>query len=168
VEETSKDNAVTTEMARIQSAYIQFYNDNFPSSDELKTLATYGLYPLVSSSAPSDVDEDDWPIEAEYDPYNNLGWDGPYIQAEGTAFVDVSDARQEEKEEGDGGIKIPIIEDPYGGYYRVMVSDDDDENISLICTGINQQLDAEGSGTDDYGWITNQVDDVALPLTTFK
>lgn len=166
----AKEDAVTTEMARIRNAYLDFYNDNFPHNAELGNLSFYGFYPLCFSTEPEEYSSTHggtWSdaVRGEYDPYNDLGWNGPYLMHEGTNRVDITDVGQEADS---GGMIIPIVKDPYGGYYRVLSASAEPEKLSLICTGRNQELDTENTDTNEFGWIKAQDDDTALPLLPFE
>jgi prepilin-type N-terminal cleavage/methylation domain-containing protein len=179
-ESDAKDDAVTSEMRAIQSAYIDFYNDNFPHNGELGNLSFYGLYPLCFTNEPagySGAHGGTWSeaVRGEYDPYNNLGWNGPYLMQEGTNRVDIANAGQEEDS---GGMIIPIVKDPYGGYYRVLSAYAESEKMSLICTGRNRKLQTTSTDTNEQGWVEaiasgvdgdgDRYDDTALPLLPFK
>jgi len=167
-ESDAKADAVISEMRAIQSAYIDFYNDNFPHHAELEELSRYGLYPLCFSSAPSAY-TGTWndAIRSEYDPYNKIGWRGPYLMHEGLLDVRVDQSGQEKDSSGTRET-VPVVNDPYGGYYRVLASDADSRKLFLICTGRNQELDTGSTDTNEYGWIEAQADDIALPLLPFN
>lgn len=160
----AKGDAVLSEMSRIRRAYIDFYNDNFPHNDELGHLSFFGLYPLCSTNEPTGYNGI-WhdAVRGEYDPYNDLGWNGPYLMQEARKTVDVEYAGQGESS---SGTVIPVVNDPYGGYYRVLLSVSN--KLSLICTGRNLELNTDTNRVDSAGWITNQVDDTALSLLPFN
>lgn len=174
-ETNAKEDAVTAEMAAIRKAYLEFYNDNFPE-DELSNLANYGLYPLVRQPEPITTPANSYPgtwanaVHSDYDHYNDLGWNGPYLMHEGLQQVRVNIYGQVTTNAGTQ-CEIPIVKDPYGGYYRVVNAQNDSDKLSLICTGRNLQLDTTDSTTNAYGWVTadtNTTDDVSLPLNLFK
>ena len=175
-EHQAKEDAVAAEMARIRRAYIDFYNDNFPSDTELANLARYGLYPLVRTNSPSGYGGNwDEAVRGKYDPYNKLGWNGPYLMHEGpfvTVRVDAAmpmDQRGQREVSGGTQEAIPVVLDPYGGHYRVLASFADTNKLFLICTGIGRELDTMETDVDPTtGWIEAKGNDTALPLLPFN
>jgi prepilin-type N-terminal cleavage/methylation domain-containing protein len=166
-ETDAKKDAVTSEMAAIRRAYLDFYSDTFPAANELQHLARYGLYPLVFTNRP-DGYGGSWSdaVRGAYDPYNKLGWNGPYLMHEGSKTVRVDEEGQN-SETGGTQVSTCVVFDPYGGYYRVLASATDPAKLSLICTGRNQELETVSTLTTN-GWIVAQGDDTVLPLTVFK
>ena len=139
-ESNAQKDAVSAEMAAIQSAWTDFYNDCFPDEGELEELSHYGLYALFSTNKPDGYSGNwDNAIRGNYDPYNKLGWKGPYLISEGTVKIDPDSALQPYK---NNGFPIPVVFTPYDNnaregdsdygpaYYRVRY---DSEKLTLLC-----------------------------------
>gem|GEM_PF-6275350 len=178
-EKQIKDDVLMVEMRAVQQAFIDYYNDNMPDRDGLREFAKYGLAALCvrNLGGPPPVDFTAggvirWP----YDPANQLGWRGPYLMHEGLVKVGVREAGQRSLEAAAPLIDIPVVLDPNGGYYRVLLADGDQGKLSLVYTGIGNLardpnrdlLDTATSNTNGFGWIEAQHDDIAVRLTPFR
>lgn len=166
VQDDARNKVMRTEMREIQSAVRRFNSDTGlqSSNSRLTDLATYGLWPLMMENHPDDTVAVSYP---NYDPEIGIGRRGPYLRSEGMELINVSGAGQPA---ATSGIDIPVIKDPYGGYYRVMMPSagfDREKRIVLICSGPDTTLDTT-VGTDSE--ITAQGDDYVirlLPLSTW-
>jgi prepilin-type N-terminal cleavage/methylation domain-containing protein len=178
-EKQAKSDAVLAEMRAVQEAFIDYYSDNMPDRAALEEFASYGLSALcvraLNGSPPIEFQATGvvrWP----YDAANRLGWRGPYLMQEGTVEVDVGSDGQ--KSAGNGGTRmsIPVVKDPDGGHYRVLLADGNQGKLSLLYTGRSNRagdlsldlLDTGISDTNGFGWIEAQYDDIAVRLTPFR
>ncbi len=212
--EESKEKVAKAEMREIQKAFQRFSADVILRAEtgdkadlgnsKLYDIALYGLWPLLSEVHPvlSSSSEDYIKYDA-YDAESGLGRRAPYLEQEGLVQIFpvtidenhssssacgqesriVTEDNEEENATGTDR-RIPVVKDPYGGYYRVLCPsarvDADGHNLSifkrlqrmvLVCTGPNRKLetfpnsfntdDPHPSEADD---IVAQGDDIVIKL----
>ncbi len=182
--EDAKDKVARTEMREIQAAFRRFASDvvfrkeSGDTNKYLKDIAQYGLWPLMWANHPDSGAGDI--VYQEYDSEIGLGRRGPYLREERivtiTAPTGIGAGNSPGQPADDGGaIKIPVIKDPFGGYYRVVVpaartTDGHDlsefkrlQKMVLICTGPDQKLDTKVDsfpGKDDPDYTAANADDI--------
>ncbi len=179
----AKDKAAATEMREIQESFRRFAEDTRlkNSNDDMYDIICYGLWPLTNETHPLGVD--DAPVTySEYDSSTGTGRRGPYLRREDEKSIATSPTNVGQVYDEGGTVTIPVIKDPYGGYYRVMCpeitgSEIDTERqkkyrkMVLICTGPDCDLDTSASNVDDdTGEIEAQSDDIVIrlmPLATY-
>jgi hypothetical protein len=158
----AEETVCAKEMADIQKVFNKFYSDCVVTNDQLQDIGEYGLWPLLTNIHPAgDTTKD-------YETYNyekGKGWRGPYAKQEGDP-VEITISEVIPQKELSGGIKVPVLRDPYGGYYRAVIPvDKSSKKITLICTGKNGDLETDANDKDvTYGNIIAQGDDVVLQL----
>lgn len=202
----AKAEAARLEMHKIQRAFQRFYADVLPvmkvnndvvgktksTNKYLHDIALYGLWPLLMKSHPNNLFS-----YSSYSFESGFGSRAPYLEAEGV--VEIADPKITYtfsggefggQATGNSGIKIPVIKDPYGGYYRVLCPEtrsvgDGGSNLVqeykrlqrlvLVCTGPNLKLDTATSSfidKDDVSYIRDlngddivaQGDDIVIRL----
>jgi type II secretory pathway pseudopilin PulG len=174
------------------------------SNKKLYDIALYGLWPLLCDVHPVLSSTADGYVSYDaYDSETGLGRRGPYLEQEGlvqifpvsitNAYTSTLACGQESKIIGNDDTattasgtdrRVPVIKDPYGGYYRVLCpeartdSDGHDlpefrrlQKMVLVCTGPNRKLetfpnsfettDPHPSTADD---IIAQGDDIVMRL----
>lgn len=158
----SRGDALMAEMRSIQTAYTRYYRDNFPSTEPggtLEAISYYGLYPLCTDDT-TEITEDGFqdPISLTgvalatdafrgLDRANDIGWNGPYLTNESRLVIQADQPGQPVDANLDPPeVRVPVINDPYGHYYRVVVPRDGDgiaypKRITLISTGPNGILE---------------------------
>lgn len=164
--EEAKGKVARTEMREIQQAFqrfaadVVFRKESDDSNQYLEDVALYGLWPLLWQSHPnSAVTGINY---KDYDSDTGIGRRGPYLDEEGlvkiTAPTDLATSPGQVTDDS-GTIKIPVIKDPYGGYYRVLcpaARTDGGNSLSefkrlqklvLVCTGPDRTLD---TGVDSF------------------
>lgn len=182
----AKDKVARTEMKEIQKQFQRFYADcinvlktsgeagteenPIPDTNRyLRDIALYGLWPLIVEKHPDAASGIKYDM---YDPESGFGRHIPYLEYEGIQEIATpemtfsSTARGGQTplstSENATGIRIPVIKDPYGGYYRVLCPEvrsegDGGNNLTkeykrlrrmvLVCTGPNRELD---TATDHF------------------
>ncbi|MFA6814754.1 MAG: type II secretion system protein [Lentisphaeria bacterium] len=144
------------------------------SNKKLYDIALYGLWPLLCDVHPVlSSDDDGYLFYDAYDADTAIGRRAPYLEQEGLVAifsVTITEAHssalscgQENKilaEDGSVSVapdfsrRVPVVKDPYGGYYRVLcpVARTDSyghdllefrrlQKMVLVCTGPNQKLE---------------------------
>jgi type II secretory pathway pseudopilin PulG len=172
-EEDAKEKVVLTEMREAQNAFRRFASDVMLKSNitKMDDILKYGLWPLMKESHP---DSNSSITYSDYDAESGIGRRGPYLQMEGEITIaDTLTAGGQAEETA--GIEIPVLKDPYGGYYRVMCpvidyeNDTDSEKTNklrrmvLVCSGPDRQLDTTNSNLEDNK-IKAQGDDKVIRL----
>ena len=169
-EQSAKADAVTAEMRQLRQSFAHFYQDNYPSDIKLQSLATYGLWPLFSTNAlPAELASVIHDI-GSYDVANRLGWRGPYALAEGTNLT-VCLQNGQPPTGAAPRQAIPVVYDPYGGYYRVLAPEVGGvlsaSSLYLVCTGPDRTLQINPAAVE-FGRIKtpspHETDDTLLPL----
>lgn len=171
----AKEKIALNEMHEIQRAFQRFYSDtlnqmrikeSYNGTDHtnryLQDIALYGLWPLLIETHPNAALAE----TILYDLYQvetGFGHRVPYIEMEGIVeignpsmiFQKESDLGGQGESDSGESSKIPVIKDPYGGYYRVLCPEarldskggnNLHENkrllrMVLVCTGPNQKLE---------------------------
>ena len=143
-------------MRNIRQAFNRFDSDCVLTDERLEDIADYGLWPLMTRTHPNGGDN-----YFEYDYEKGKGWRGPYIEREGEMNINNSLEGQP-----DGTVAVPVINDPYGGYYRVIIpSGESAKKIVLVCTGKNGILETASSDKHAAtGNLEAQGDDTVLML----
>lgn len=181
-EQVTRDQSVQVEMYNIRKAFVKYYNDNFPDLDKNGTfhlMARFGVavlceknleyYGITNSANQALFDS----AFVDRDMKNNLGWRGAYITHEGREAVKIGDFTSTECWQNDADYdsnegttntsrndkSIPVIQDPYGGYYRIVIPKgklDDGEGkrflpqyAFIVCTGANKTLQTFSGDFDD-------------------
>lgn len=182
--EEAKDKVARTEMREIQKAFqrfaadVVFRKESDDSNKYLKDVALYGLWPLLWSNHPN-VAEGFTAVEyTDYDSDTAIGRRGPYLEQEGMVKITApaeldTDAGQVSAD--DGAIKIPVVKDPYGGYYRVLCPAKRTtggnslsefkrlQKMVLVCTGPDRVLDTAVDSflaTDADNYTSANADDI--------
>ena len=192
----AKDTVALAEMKDIQSAFRRFASDVIFREDQsgngnkyLYDIGKYGLWPLMIDEHP--VESEQAGIEyQDYDPEAGIGRRGPYLNEEGYLKIIANPAitgsgQYGQPKDGSGAGSVPVIKDPYGGYYRVLVpvanSGGDDlslfkrlQKMVLVCTGPNGQLDTtptsfytageDGSHQNKVNDLKAEGDDIVIRL----
>jgi type II secretory pathway pseudopilin PulG len=177
----ARDKVATTEMREIQSAFRRFATDTLfkNSIEKMQDTVNFGLWPLMKEAQPSNITAA--VTYTDYDAESGIGRRGPYLRQEGLISITADSANNGQPKNETGTVEIPVVKDPYGGYYRVMcpqlAGEDTDsqkkkklQRMVLICTGPDQTLDTTNNNLDDDGSIIAQNDDKALrlmPLATY-
>ena len=172
-EEDAKEKVVLTEMREAQNAFRRFASDVMLKSNIMKMddILKYGLWPLMKETHPDSASSITY---SDYDAESGIGRRGPYLQMEGKITIS-STLTAGGQAEDTNGIEIPVLKDPYGGYYRVMCPVIDYENdtdiekknklrrMVLVCSGPDKQLDTTNSNLEDNK-IKAQGDDKVIRL----
>lgn len=143
----AKKQATRAEMREIQSAFRRFAADTLVASDSarLDDMGKYGLWPLLNKDHPEK--DDDNLKYGSYDFNTGIGRRGPYLSTE--AEVTIASNGDSKQDKADAGVRIPVILDPYGHHYRVVVPGGgtlkSKQRLALVCLGPN--------GNDDNGII---------------
>jgi type II secretory pathway pseudopilin PulG len=177
----AREKVATTEMREIQSAFRRFATDTLfkNSIEKMQDTVNFGLWPLMKEAQPSNITAA--VTYTDYDVESGIGRRGPYLRQEGLISITADSANNGQAKNETGTVEIPVIKDPYGGYYRVLCpllseSDTDSQKkkklrkMVLICTGPDQTLDTTSNNLDADGSIIAQNDDKALrlmPLATY-
>jgi prepilin-type N-terminal cleavage/methylation domain-containing protein len=119
---TAGEAVVASEMTAVLDAFTRFRADCSPSDSG--PVKAYGLWPLMTREHP-----DGGTDYAAYDFRAGGGWAGPYVIAEGTAWIDPDGPGQPSRREADGGVRVPVVLTPSGDRYRVMAPQDGDGPI---------------------------------------
>lgn len=184
-EKEAKETVVRTQMKDIQRAFGRFQADLFtelrkldPEGSEaanpyLEDIALYGLWPLFVSKHPVRVEGESWSSSTfksypHYDPETKSGWRGQYLEYNGAA--EIAEPVLNYHYTGSGSsltiteagaqssgtaCKIPVLRDPYGGYYRVLCPEvrssasggnelskaERLKRMVIVCTGPNRKLE---------------------------
>ena len=170
-EADAKEKVVLTEMKEAQSAFRRFSNDVMLKSNitKMEDILKYGLWPLMKESHPAGLSI----AYSDYDPDTGIGRRGPYLQYEDKVTISSTPEAGGQATSG-SGTDIPVMKDPYGGYYRVLcpeiLSGDTDtakknklRRMVLICTGPNGQLETPNTNLEDNN-IKAQGDDMVIRL----
>lgn len=216
-EKEAKEIVARTKMKDIQRAFSRFHADmltEFSKKDMdgeeetnfyLEDIALYGLWPLFSSRHPVRAEGEEWSTATFkkyplYDPETFSGWHGQYLQYDGIVTIaspvlqyDYTGDADNMTVTGNGAqtsgteYKIPVLRDPYGGYYRILCPEarsTDGNTLSrkerlkrmvIICTGPNRKLETKSSSfldKEDALYIKNinaddifpQGDDIVMRL----
>jgi hypothetical protein len=146
------------EMTDIQSAFGRLAEDMVLNDVQLDDFGEYGVWGLMQSTHPDGgTDLSPW------DPAQRRGWRGPYVAVEATARIDPTAPGQP-----DGAVEVPVLLDPYGNRYRVLIPDaggNRQQHLALISTGSDGELDTIETAVD--GEIEAAGDDTVrrlLPL----
>lgn len=202
----SKKTVARTQMKEIRRAFSRFHADLLSelrkkSSDGttnhyLEDMARYGLWPLLVQKHPHLTEGADWGTNIfksypVYTPETNSGWRGPYLEYSGIVqiadtdllynYTGTDEARTVTKTGGQTQgetAKIPVMRDPYGGYYRLLCPEArtaDGNALSLyerlkrmviVCTGPDRTLDTQTSSflsKEDDSYILNINADDIIP-----
>lgn len=159
-QEDAKKKVVMTEMREAQAAFRRFASDVMLKNNitKMEDILKFGIWPLMKKSHPNSTDS---PHYDNYVSETGIGRRGPYLHKEWhIKIADDSpvDGGQTEVSSGDT-VEIPVIKDPYGGYYRVIcpaleesTGDDRKEKLRrmvLVCTGPDKNLDTPNTDLDD-------------------
>lgn len=163
------------------------------SNKKLYDIAAYGLWPLLCEVHPILESSSDGYVSYDgYDESSGIGRRGPYLEQEGlmqvfpvtitsTHTTDLA-CGQENKIIGEDNTetsasgtdrRVPVIKDPYGGYYRVLCpvarTDGSGHNLSefrrlqkmvLVCTGPNRKLETFPNSFDTSSPHPSIADDI--------
>lgn len=206
-EKEAKDTVARNQMKDIQRAFGRFQSDllaELAKTDMdgeeatnyyLEDIARYGLWPLFVRNHPVLTEETYWTANKfksypEYDPEKQSGWRGQYLEYDGVMQIAAPVLQYNYTGSGDsltvtnaGGqtegssCKIPVIRDPYGGYYRVLCPEartTDGNALSrgerlkrmvIVCTGPNRILETTTDSflpADDESYVKSiNADDIA-------
>lgn len=137
VSEQAETTVKNSDMSTIARAFQAVYDDVVMTDAQLTEVSKFGLWPLFQKEHPTNNLLD----LPEYDAKKKRGWRGPYAGAEfrdlkidSTSVGQVTDA---------AGSAIPGINDPYGGYYRVIMPNAGtykERRLALVCTGNDEEL----------------------------
>ncbi len=176
VQDDAREKVMKTEMQDIQAAFGRFSSDTGvqSSTTKLTDISDYGLWPLMSQTHPNSAVTTI--IYPDYDAETGIGRRGPYLAKEGKITMDASDLATKPGQAEDAApttsVTIPVVKDPYGGYYRVLMpssGSDKEKRIALVCTGPDKTLDTTRA-PDSNGDIAKGDDDTVirlLPLATW-
>lgn len=182
VEHLSKIKVNEANMRHIQEGFMRFISETGIANDpdRLKDIALYGLWPLTTLKHPNTALQK----TMEYAPYNPDYEIGrrmeSYLRATGVVKLQiptVSGQNELAKEDDTKAITIPIMHDPFGGYYRILcpkfVGDASNpktllslKQMVLISPGIDQTLDYTENDFEngELKLDPGQKDDFALKL----
>ncbi|QSH41209.1 type II secretion system protein [Lentisphaerota bacterium ZTH] len=177
-EQDAREKVALTEMRDIQSTFRKFAMDTRlkSSTDKMRDMVNFGLWPLLVETQPANIAVNI--AYADYDPEYEIGRRGPYLHNEGFVNTAAATNNSGQPEQIGGTVKIPVLKDPYGGYYRVICPEFDAVNDSeqllrkklcrmvLVCTGSDCQLDTSASDIEDNN-IKAQGDDRLVRLMPF-
>ena len=153
------------EMTEIQKAFIRFYDDCAPSDTELLEVGKYGLWCLTQAKNPHDLTT---PWGTHFDSLKNKGWRGPYINAEGSITIKDPATNPGQVKASGGTIKIPVILNPQGYHYRVLIPKSGPttfyKNIVLVDPGSDGVLDTSETVTLSQPYITASGNDTVIQL----
>ncbi len=182
----AKDKVAQTEMREIQSAFrrfaadVVFRKETGDTNQYLMDIAKYGLWPLLWETHPLGSSASPVSSYTEYDSDSGIGRRGPYLDEEGLVTIAsgpgvLSTETYGQVKDSEGTVKIPVIKDPYGGYYRVLVPESRTtdgsslneykrlQKIVLVCTGPDKTLDTLPNSflaTTDDGYTSATADDI--------
>lgn len=206
-EKEAKDTVARTKMKDIQRAFGRFQADMLTElgkkdSDNgettnlyLEDIALYGLWPLFVRNHPVRTEGDEWDTSTfrKYPAYNTetrFGWRGQYLEYDDIAQIatpaltysytgtgsDLAVTSPGAQSPGTD-CKIPVLKDPYGGYYRILCPEartNNGNNLSryerlkrmvIVCTGPNRKLETTTTSfidaNDDAYVKTINGDDIA-------
>ena len=177
-DEDAKDKVVSTEMREIQNTFRRFATDVMLKNNitKMEDVLKFGLWPLMKESHPGGLSV----TYSDYDAETGIGRRGPYLQMEGEIIISGTPEAGGQATESTG-TTIPVMKDPYGGYYRVIcpeIAEDDEDAVKkkklqrmvLVCTGPDRVLDTLNTSLDADDKITAQNDDKVIrlmPLATY-
>lgn len=179
--EEAREKVAATEMKEVQSAFRRFSIDVMlkGNKDKMRDIVDYGLWPLMNENQPANAaGAISYP---DYDSEIGIGRRGPYLRREGSVTMSASPGSDGQAKNAGGTVSIPVVKDPYGGYYRVIcpavdyVNDPVDtqkkklRKMALVCTGPDRNLDTTSANVYD-GEIAPQGDDSVIrlmPLATY-
>lgn len=176
VQDDAREKVMKTEMQAIQAAFGRFSSDTGVHSDttKLTDIADYGLWPLMDKIHPNAAVTTI--TYSDYDAETGIGRRGPYLAEEDEITIDAADLAtifgQAEDAAPTTSVTIPVVKDPYGGYYRVLMPSsgtDKEKNIALVCTGFDKTLNTTRTPNSE-GDIEKVGDDTViklLPLATW-
>lgn len=181
--EDAKEKVAMAEMKEIQTAFRRFSADTVLESSitKLSDICCYGLWPLLQEAHPLSTSTVAY---ADYDSETCVGRRGPYIGMEGTIKMSETTTPGGQATVSEGALTVPVVRDPYGGYYRVVcpsiATEDTDavklkkyKKLALVCTGPDKTLDTTSSTLydtnydfvlDDNGAIKASNDDKVIRL----
>lgn len=198
----AKKTVALTQMKEIQRAFSRFHADllsklrkkESDTNPYLEDIARYGIWPLLVHRHPHLPEGDDWGTNVfkSYPAYNSetgFGWRGPYLEYSG--IVRIAETNLLYNYTGTGDVRtvtqnggqtqgdlagIPVMKDPYGGYYRILCPEArtaDGSNLSLydrlkrmviVCTGPDRTLDTQTNSfldkADDSYILNINADDI--------
>lgn len=179
-EKEAKATVARSKMKDIQRAFGRFYADLLPELRKqeadgtdvtnlaLEDIALYGLWPLFNRNHPVLTKS-----YSTYDPETHFGWHGQYVECDGVVTIGAPtlNGAQTAGTGASTDCKIPVLRDPYGGYYRILCPDartDGGGNalsrlerlkrMVIICTGPNRKLETSSNNfipTTDADYIKN-------------
>ena len=159
-ESKALNDTVSDEMKKIQRAYLRLNQDYLLSDSEVSECKKYGLWPLLQREHPADSSKD----LNVFDPEKGKGWLGKYIVLEESIKIDSTLDGQPESSSGTA-VEVPVIKDPYGGYYRVLIPPGGSKDkLVIVCTGPDLVLNTSSLSTDSDGNIEAQGDDRIMKL----
>ena len=159
-EDKAYHDTTTREMKEIQFAFKNLNKDCLLNENEFKECVKYGLWALFSNKHPVDPLKN---IEV-FSPGRMRGWRGKYMNFEDSVNIDPN-ALGQQLSTNSLSVNIPVIKDPYGGYYRLLCPTPFDlEKIVLICTGGNRKLETVSTNIDTNGNILPIGDDMLIKL----
>ncbi|MGL4853830.1 MAG: type II secretion system protein [Lentisphaeria bacterium] len=205
VDDDARLNLAKFEMREIQQAFSKFASDvvfrseirgaiggmseELISNRKLFDIALYGLWPLLIEHHPVLKEGDQGYVDyGNYDFENMIGRRGSYLSVED--FVEIGKPEiigsMVGQTEGMSG-KIPVLKDPYGGYYRVICPEVRSdavgnrlnefkrlERLVLVCTGANGILEtfsdsfADGVHESMVDELEARGDDIIIRLMPFS
>lgn len=194
-EKEAKDTVARTKMKDIQRAFGRFHADMLnemrkknasDSNPYLEDIALYGLWPLFVRNHPV-LSSGEAAVYPAYDAERRFGWRGQYLEYDGVTQIAAPTLTSAQNAGSD--CRIPVLRDPYGGYYRVLCpamrskSAGGNElelferlkRMVIVCTGPNKILDTASDSfidKDDEKYIqslngddiTAQGDDIVMRL----
>jgi competence protein ComGC len=159
-ESKALNDAEFDEMKKIQTAFIRLNQDCLLNDSELSECEKFGLWPLFQREHPLDSSKD---LKA-FDPERGKGWLGKYIAIEETRKINSTLDGQPESTAGTA-VEVPVLKDPYGGYYRVLIPQGEAKiKLVVVCTGQDRELDTLSSSKNSDGNIESQGDDTVMRL----
>lgn len=146
----AKGDAARQNQQEIRSSFQRCAEDNgiFQNESRLRDIVQCGFWPLFSPKNPLNTADELSAYDAEY----QTGWRGPYLQCQ-SGTLRFNDAELTKKGQNfeankDGNRTIPVIQDPNGGYYRILCPDqngvptlEDLQRLCLVYTGENKTLE---------------------------
>ena len=161
VESRSVSEVTVYEMGRVRQAFAKLDSDCLLSDSQLSDIAEYGLWPLFRKEHPADSAKN----LLEFDPDGNRGWRGPYAREEGEVEIDSGSDGQSAPSPSGSGVVVPVLRDPYSGYYRVLIPrGGEPARLVLVCCGPDGVLDTTPDDKDSNGDIEARGDDDVVRL----
>jgi len=121
----SREQLATAEMHAIRQAFMRFAADTgLPAKhpERLADIARYGLWPLLVADHPAlTAGQDGFVAYEDYTAASGIGRQAPYLAAEDCVAIRSPDRASGQAASLDGtGHRVPVLRDPFGGYYRVI------------------------------------------------